>query len=211
MIEAHARDGQTYNPDRVVDQFRALATKIFRASRTDGREVKSIAVTACEPEAGVTSTVAKLALAASEQMPRVIALQFERPHNALELMLGFRPAGQSKLAGTHRRGIPARLITRTQSDRILLARIDRNVTHGNQTFKSEEVLQQLLVGKDVLIGDLPPIADDTATLSILSQFDGVLLVVRAEQTRRFDLRRVYDELHRLQTNVVGVVFNNCSD
>jgi len=212
MISARTRGTERYNLTREVEQFRALARKVFALRRADGRELRSIAVTACEPQAGVTCTVAKLALAAAEQLPRVIAMQFERPHNALELYLGHSTAGDPPLEDSFPGGAPAGLIKRTKRERILLARIDRNISASrNRLFKSDELLEQLLGSTDALIGDLPPIADDTSTLSVVSKFDAVLLVVQAEHTRRFELRRVYQELQRLHANVVGVVLNNSGD
>jgi len=211
MIAAHPRDRQLLDSTREIEQFRSLATKIFRARRVDGREVKSIAVTSCEPRAGVTSTVAKLAIAAAQQLPRVIALQFERPYNALELLLGYGQASKLPLDAAQRSGISDELITRTQRDNILLARIDRHGSPSNCALKSDEMLDKLLIGENVLIADLPPIADETATLSVLSKFDGVLLIVQAEHTRRLELRRVHEQLQRLHANVVGVVFNNSDD
>jgi len=203
-----------YPETREADQFRALAGKIFSTRLADGCVVKNIAVTACEPRAGVTTTVAKLVESAAEQRRGIIALQYERSGNELASLLGTIDSDDQPLDESLEGNIiaPPGLISRTLCARTVLARIDRDLTaQSNGTLQAETVLQHLLRSPDIVIADLPPISDDTSTLAIAAKFDGVLLVVQAESTRRAQLRRAYEELRLMHANIVGVVFNNCGD
>ncbi|MBC8165305.1 MAG: hypothetical protein H7Y20_05455 [Bryobacteraceae bacterium] len=58
-----------------------------------------------------------------------------------------------------------------------------------------------------VIVDCPPIPESTLLLEIASVVDGVVLVVKAEQERRDELKEKVDWLKRMGPPVLGVIFN----
>jgi capsular exopolysaccharide synthesis family protein len=71
----------------------------------------------------------------------------------------------------------------------------------------EELLDSLKHVFHLAIFDLPPANELTTCFAIANRLDGVLLVVEAERARHDVLRRAIQQLARIQTNILGVVFN----
>jgi capsular exopolysaccharide synthesis family protein len=75
------------------------------------------------------------------------------------------------------------------------------------TRRMEEVLSKLQEIADVVVIDSPPITAVVDSLILAAHVDGVLMVVRAQKTRRDLAQRALEALHKVQARVIGVVFN----
>lgn len=73
-----------------------------------------------------------------------------------------------------------------------------------------EFLEELRTLYDVVIIDTPPILAVTDASIISAAVDGILLVINAKKTRRFDAQHAVDAVNALGTAVFGVVINGTS-
>lgn len=74
--------------------------------------------------------------------------------------------------------------------------------------KMDEVIAQLVKQADVVLFDAPPVVAVTDASLLASKVDGVLLVVKASDTRRDHVRAAKDRLEKVNANLVGAVLLN---
>jgi capsular exopolysaccharide synthesis family protein len=190
----------------VAEQFRTLRARLDALAAE--RPVRTIAVTSAMPDEGKTTAALNLALVSSMNLGRRVLLvdcDLRRPK--LHIALGLRPEcglaevltgdgtvdrAVQKIDGTDLCVLPVRLTPSNPSE--LLAS-DRMRT----------LVEELARSYDQVIFDTPPTLalPDAKTLSELT--DGLVFVVRADQTPRDDVAAALDILDRRR--VLGVVLN----
>jgi non-specific protein-tyrosine kinase len=74
--------------------------------------------------------------------------------------------------------------------------------------KMDEVIARLSEVADVILFDSPPVVAVTDASLLASKVDGVLLVVKANNTRRDHVRAAKDRLEKVNANLVGAVLIN---
>jgi len=74
--------------------------------------------------------------------------------------------------------------------------------------KMDEVIARLVEQADVVLFDAPPVVAVTDASLLASKVDGVLLVVRAGNTRRDHVRAAKDRLEKVNARLVGAVLLN---
>jgi capsular exopolysaccharide synthesis family protein len=74
--------------------------------------------------------------------------------------------------------------------------------------KMDEVIACLVEQADVVLFDAPPVVAVTDASLLASKVDGVLLVVRAGNTRRDHVRAAKDRLEKVNAHLVGAVLLN---
>lgn len=74
--------------------------------------------------------------------------------------------------------------------------------------KMDEVIARLSELADVILFDSPPVVAVTDASLLASKVDGVLLVVKANNTRRDHVRAAKDRLEKVNANLVGAVLLN---
>jgi capsular exopolysaccharide synthesis family protein len=74
--------------------------------------------------------------------------------------------------------------------------------------RMREVTSLLCEQADVVLFDAPPVIAVADATLLASQVDGVLLVVRANSTKRDQLRAAKDRLERVNAHLLGAVLNN---
>ncbi len=74
--------------------------------------------------------------------------------------------------------------------------------------KMDEVIARLVEQADVVLFDAPPVVAVTDASLLASKVDGVLLVVRAGDTRRDHVRAAKDRLEMVNAHLVGAVLLN---
>ena len=72
----------------------------------------------------------------------------------------------------------------------------------------DEVIGVLKARANYILFDSPPVLAVTDAALLGSRLDGVLLVVRAGQTRREDAARAKEALDRVHVRIVGAVLSN---
>lgn len=172
------------------------------------RELKRVLVSSAFPGEGKTLVAANLAAACAEAGQRVLLLDADLRN-----------------PGTHRLfGLPSTrgLTSVLEGDRTLDAvcyLAGRRLTvcpagpvppNSAELLGSEvmaEVLGDAARRYDLVLIDGPPVLLLADALLLAAQADGVLMVVRAGQTRRRDAARALESLTRAQARVVGVVLD----
>jgi non-specific protein-tyrosine kinase len=74
--------------------------------------------------------------------------------------------------------------------------------------KMDEVIARLIEEADMVLFDAPPVVAVTDASLLASKVDGVLLVVKAGDTRRDHVRAAKDRLEKVNARLVGAVLLN---
>lgn len=200
----------TLNAEELSNPFDVLRTKVFLLMQRNGW--KRLAITSPSKLCGKTTTACNLAVGMSRQ----------RENRTMLFDLDLRRPGVSDLLGRRpQHGIKAMLTGEvTPQDQMLNLR-GNTALSMNTTAVADST--QLLLAKrtaetldrvqdnfdpDMMIFDLPPMfaADDTR--AFLKNVDCAMIVARAEHTKTSQLDQCEREVAE-QTNVLGVVLNNC--
>jgi Mrp family chromosome partitioning ATPase len=72
----------------------------------------------------------------------------------------------------------------------------------------EAVINQLTSMADIIIFDAPPIITANDASLVASLVDGVLMVVRAGNTKRDYVKAAQDQLEKVNARLVGAVLTN---
>ncbi len=76
--------------------------------------------------------------------------------------------------------------------------------------RMKTLLQQLTADADLVLLDAPPVIAVTDAVLLATKVDGVLLVIRAGQTKREHAERARDLLAKVNARLVGAVLNNAA-
>nr|WP_191910182.1 polysaccharide biosynthesis tyrosine autokinase [Microbispora cellulosiformans] len=210
-IEREARD----HPLIVGDAGRSPRAESFRALRTNlhskgvGREVRSLVVTSCLPEAGRSSTTANLAIAMAEAGRRVLLVDADLRRPRLGGHLGIEAsAGLSDVLVQHAR---LRDVIQTWGRPGLSVlpsgRIPPNPGELLASRGMGALLAQLREEYDMVLIDAPPLLPVTDAAALSAICDGALLVVRHGRTRREHVLRAEETLSSAGARLVGTVLN----
>jgi capsular exopolysaccharide synthesis family protein len=74
--------------------------------------------------------------------------------------------------------------------------------------RMSEILRQLTEQFDTVILDAPPMLLVTDALVLAPLVDGVLIVIKPSITKRASLKHLLEQLHQVNANILGVVFND---
>jgi Mrp family chromosome partitioning ATPase len=200
----------TLNAESGSNPFDILRTKVFLLMQRNGW--KRLAITSPNKSCGKTTTACNLAVGLSRQ----------RENRTMLFDMDMRRPGVAKLLGRRPpHGIKSMLTGEvTPQDQMLNLR--GNVALSMNTSPVVDSTQLLLAQRtadtlgriqtnfdpDMMIFDLPPMfaADDTR--AFLKNVDCAMIVARAEHTKAGQLDQCEREVAE-QTNVLGVVLNNC--
>ncbi len=194
--------------DHVINQYQRLKTKILT---TDLRKVlKNMMILSSNPNEGTTSVVVDFAITLAKNIKLKILLidgNLRHPmlHNAFgldkekglcDLVLGLvdHAAVQKKT------GIPNLWV------------ITSGMCHNppSHIFISESLpvwIKALSDMYDYVIFDAPPINLYPDSVTIASQFDGIILVIQAERTRWEQAVKAKEDLENAGAKILGVVLN----
>jgi succinoglycan biosynthesis transport protein ExoP len=189
------------------ESIRTLRTSILLGDLD--RRYRSLLVTSASPGEGKSTTAAHLAIAHAEQGQRTLLIDgdMRRPSvhrrfnlpanlgltNVLLGEVGWRNAVVNLDSTPMLDILPAGPPSRRASDLV-----GRGLS---------EVLEEAGRAYDLIILDAPPLLGFSEPLQMASSVDGVVIVVRAGETDRKNVRGVVTSLKRLRSNIVGVVLN----
>lgn len=202
-------DGQFDGSDTLEsarESYRALRTRILREKSRQG--LRSLAITSATQGEGKTLTAANLALSCAQlQDMKVLLIDGDIRSHGLTRLLGL----QGKA------GLGTVLERKCNPDEALLLTDCGNLyvmTSGSSDLPPAELLaslqwQELMNWSrqsfELVIVDSPPVLN-LADVELISSFcDGILLVVRSQQTRREVLQKSVAQLD--SKKILGVVFN----
>lgn len=191
-----------------ADSVRQLRTTLVRTLRE--RRLKSVLFVAGMPGSGSTSVVANLAVNAAsiEQRVLVIDANMRRPtmHQVFEAGEG-RPGLAEVLRGSAK--FDSAIIPTAVSNLTLLpAGVERE--HAYERFNTQAMHDLLAMANDrfdIVLIDSPPAIVAGDALSLTTQVDSVVLVVRAYAEKRGLVARLRSQLSDSRAAFLGVVVN----
>jgi capsular exopolysaccharide synthesis family protein len=203
-------------PQSVVSEaYRSVRTSVtFSAlpntsNPTPGGQI--LLITSAEPSEGKSCTVANLAIAMAQSGKKtlIIDCDFRRPqihkvfdvdneHGFADLLSSFKTYGKIRIKRTE---VP-------NLDVFPCGHIPPNPSELLESPAAPKIIRALATRYDAILIDSPPInsVTDPVILSRLTQ--GVVMVIRAGETKRDMVQRATDQLADAGANILGGVINN---
>jgi capsular exopolysaccharide synthesis family protein len=188
------------------EEFRKLKTQIFHRLPNPPH---SILITSAAPGEGKTMVAVNLAIAISKEIQRKAVLidgDLRKPSIHVE-----KSRSAKGLSNYLSDGIPlSEILTNTEMENLQI------ITAGPSTRKSSELIGSKRMGEllkslgesgenTYILFDSPPIISTTEPALLSKMVDGIILVVRADQTPRETVQRAVKSIDRQK--IIGVVFN----
>lgn len=199
----------------VSEAYRSLRTNVsFSAlpEPSQGRAPGSILlVTSAEPSEGKSCTIANLgiAMAQSGRKTLIIDCDLRRPQihkifnvenskGIADFVSNFKKQGQIRLQRTD---IP-------NLDVLPCGTIPPNPSELLESSITKKLIQALATRYDTVLIDSPPINSVTDPIILSRLANGVMLVIRAGETKRDIVQRAKDQLHDAGATILGGVINS---
>lgn len=201
-----------------LEQPDSVPAEAFRSLRTSLQVVQlrqpldTLLITSCTSGEGKSTVAANLAvtLARANKKVALLDLDLRRPTIAQffrlpldqgfsSVLLGDRSVDDAMFTvpvqpGTPPRVLPAGTVPANPSELL-----------GTKWFA--DLLAHVSAQVDIVLIDSPPLLQVTDSMVLASQVDGVMLVARGGTTRRRQLARASEMLHRAGAPIVGAVLN----
>ena len=201
---------------RATEAYRIIRTSLLFAwsDETNRAEAQVVMVTSPSPDEGKTTTVANLAtvLAEGGMSVLVVNCDFRRPRIQKYLT---DPANHDEHAidvvGPEG---PVRIVQSKIGHVDMVSGFGEHDDHTNPleiVATQKKVIQRCRGDYDVLLLDTAPFLTTNDASELLPETDSVLLVIRSGKTRREAAARTAELLRRLQSSLLGVVFNGSND
>lgn len=218
MLAAVARIEGTEYPEKlialrhplspIVEAFRVLRTNLQFASVD--KPLRTMMVSSPGPGEGKSVTLANLAVVLAQSGKRVIIVDTDLRRPVQHRILGLpNRRGLSDFIVTPQADVSEWLQpTEVENLRLLSSGpLPPNPAEVLSSTRMRQMIEQLKALADIVLFDSPPILVVSDGLILSTVLDGMLAVCDAGSTRTNELRRMVQELQRVQANVLGVVLN----
>jgi len=172
------------------------------------RPLRSLLVTSPAPDEGKSVAIANLAVAMGDGDRSVILVDADLRRPSQHELFGLtNERGLSDLfrGGTASGDLPLQNVPNTSVRVLTSGPLPPIAGQLLAARRMDEVIAQLLEQADMVLFDAPPIVAVTDASLLASKVDGVLLVVKANCTRRDHVRAAKDRLDKVNAWVVGSV------
>lgn len=201
----------TTDPGAVA--FRMLRTQVLQ--RMDANNWRSLAIFSPGDRDGKTTTAINLAVSlASDRRHTVLLVDFDFKHPKVAARLGLSPQSGSDdvLMGTA--SVEESLYHPDGFERLIILPARSSLTNSSEILagpRSREIVNQLRhrYPERIIVFDLPPVLHADDALAFAPLVECGLVVVAEGRTRRNDLTRTIELLHK--TPLVGTVLNRAAD
>lgn len=193
---------------RIAEQYRNIRTNIEFTSVD--HNMRSLIVTSANPDDGKTTTVANLAVVLGQQGKKVLVIGADLRKPTIQNLFAIHHSngltnvllGQAKLM---------QCIQKTDIENVYLMAsgpIPPNPAEllGNRVM--DEVLLEAYNMFDMILIDTPPVLAVTDAQILANKCDGVILVVRSEQTEKDKMVKAKQILDKASGKLLGVVLND---
>ncbi|WP_394883586.1 CpsD/CapB family tyrosine-protein kinase [Clostridium baratii] len=189
-----------------AESYRILRTNIMYSSFD--KKIKRILVTSSEPGEGKSTTSGNLALAFAQDEKKVILIDCDLR----------KPSLHKKFRISNNRGLSDVIIDRDKLNKCIQKRteyldiltagkIPPNPSEMLGSHAMSSLLDELSNVYDVIILDSPPVLAVTDAQILSTKSDGVVLVVRAEKTKKDTVLAAKGVLDKVNANILGTVLN----
>jgi capsular exopolysaccharide synthesis family protein len=199
----------------VSEAYRSLRTSVTFSALNDTSELlkagSSLLITSAEPSEGKSCTVANLGIvmAQSGRKTLIIDCDFRRPQmhqifnvenngGFADLISNFKPSGKIRIKRTD---IP-------NLDVFPCGKIPPNPSELLGLSITKMLIEALGKRYDTILIDSPPINSVTDSVILSRIADGVVVVIRAGETKRDIVQRARDQLHDAGAMILGGVINS---
>ena len=189
-----------------AESYRSLRTNIQYSSFD--KEVKRILVTSSEPGEGKTTTVVNLALAFSQDEKKVIVIDCDLRKPSIHKQFRIsNTIGLSDVVIDNSKLKKAINKYNEYLDILPSGKIPPNPSELLGSKAMENLLNELEEEYDIIIIDTPPVQAVTDSQILSTKVDGVILVVRAERTKKDSVKLAKAALEKVNAHILGVVLN----
>lgn len=195
-------------PSGAVEAYRVLRTNLQFAAV--GHPLRTVMVTSPAPSEGKSMTAGNLAAALAQAGKRVVLVDadlhrprqhrlFALPNNAglTTALLADEPAVDEVLQES---GVAGLRVLSTGP-------LPPNPAELLGSPRMHALLDALVASSDVVVIDTPPVMALSDAAVLASQVDGVLMVIRAGETRRDVARQAVEALQQVNARLIGALLN----
>ena len=195
----------------ITEAFRSLRTNVKYAGAGLDIPLRTIMVTSALPGEGKTDVLVNLGVVLAQNKLRVLLIDADLRRPALHRRLGLdNLIGLSQIFVHPELGISYSLQPTRISGLTAITAGDSppnpSELLGSQLMGT--ILEQLKSNYDVLLIDTPPALAVTDAAVMLPYVEGMLLVIKPGSTNIAPLRRMVNQFHQLNANLLGVVLND---
>ena len=192
----------------ISEQYRTIRTNI-QFSMID-KELKILACTSAMPRDGKSTTIANLAVTIAQQGQKVLLVDSDLRKPTIHKIMEMK----------NKYGLTDLLTKKETPEEVILPSPRANNLHilpsgpippnpsellGSKVM--EELILELSEDYDLILFDTPPVLAVTDAQILGSRCDGVILVIRSNQTEKKEMIKAKELLDIANVNVIGVVLN----
>lgn len=189
-----------------AESYRTLRTNIQYSSFD--KEIKRILVTSAEPGEGKSTTAANLAVAFSQDEKKVLLIDCDLRKPSVHKQ--FRISNNIGLSDVVMDNSKLKKAINKHNEYLDIlpsGKIPPNPSELLGSKVMENLLDELQKEYDIIIIDTPPVQAVTDSQILSTKVDGVILVVRAERTKKDSVKFAKESLQKVKANIIGVVLN----
>jgi len=191
----------------VQDAYAMLTANIYISN--DQQPLKTLVMTSCNPEEGKTSLAISLAITMAQSDWKVLLIDADMR----------KPTAAKRLNEESKLGLSDYLSEKVEFDDVLSETNIPNFTYcscGNDhrnpigllcSARFEELVEKVKNEYDIVLFDTPALTSVVDGAIVASKVDATLLVVKMGVTNLTSLKRVKEQLEKLNANILGVVLN----
>ena len=197
-------------PFTIKEAYKAARTSMSFA--VNNGAVKTVVVSSCEPDAGKSTTCANLAITMSKMNARVLIVdadlrkpiqhKYFRIDNSKGLsgvLAGHYPVSECIYEVANNLYVmPSGVIPPNPSELLASANMDRLIREISSVY-------------DYVFFDAPPAGVVTDAVILTPKTDGMLFIVRQNQTEYPEIRKIFDDVGHTEGKVIGIIITDVSN
>lgn len=197
----------------VAEAFRTIKTNMIFAASVQGLK-KLLLITSSTPSEGKTFVSANLGVAFAQSGKRTLLVEADLRKPSLHPLFGIEKSpGLTNILIEAEIDFPKLPIRRTEVPNLHLLPSGDNPPNPSELLcsdKMDELFVTLRNHYDFVLFDSPPVFLTSDPIILAQRLDGVILVTRAEETKRELLRESVERLLRVDAKILGVILNDLS-
>lgn len=194
-------------PFSVKEEYKTLRTNILFSFPSSG--CKIIGISSAEPLEGKSTNCLNLAITFAQINARVLLMDcdFRRPNQARLVDLDAIPGISNILVGMNNAEQAVRKTGLSNLNVLLSGNIPPNPSELISSEAMGRLIEELSEDYDYIFVDLPPINIVADTAAMSKYLSGLILVIRAGESKRESVKKALSKLELAKTNIIGIILN----